>query len=528
MSLAITLTNALSGLMVNQTSLQVTANNVANVNTEGYSRKTVTTESRTLAGVGAGVVISSIDRAVDKFLQGEVRTEATALGEREVRRDFYLQMQALFGNLNDDNSVGATITRFATSLENVATNPDSAVHRLDAVTAGAAAARELNALAQSVQDLRGEADRKIAAAVDDINDQLSFIAELNVKIANNRLAGNPTADLEDQRALAIDTVAEYLPIQYFERSNGYIVVMTRNGQTLVESQATRIGYSASTVMTAERTYLPPGDPGYPGTIAGIIVNPSDPPNPVSDGSRDITLSIGGGRLASLIEMRDTTLVDMADQFDELAAQLRDRVNALHNQGTPYPGSTVMTGTVMLPLGAATPVSATGYVRIGTVDASGNMNVPRLDLDLGTIATVADIVTAINSTAGLNVTAAVDGQGRLVLTSGSGDELVVAQPEPPSALAPSAIGLAGGTRGFSHFFGLNNFFTATPELGGYSSGVINPATRADSAGTLITDDACSRPFWRSPMLTAGTLSDGASSKPLDELPTTASTCLSALK
>jgi len=172
----------------------------------------------------------------------------------------------------------------------------------------------------------------------------------------------------------------------------------------------------------------------------------------------------------------------------MAAQLRDQVNAIHNSGVAFPGPTQITGSLALPAGGATPITAMGFIRIGTVDATGTMNAPRLDLDLGTIATAADIVTAINGTAGLNIAASIDTSGRLALTSVTGDRLVIADPEPPSALAPSAIEIAGTTRGFSHFFGLNNFFVSEPGLNSYSGRVVGAGTIATAPGTLTFETA----------------------------------------
>ncbi len=488
MSLAVTLSNALSGLAVNQSALQVTSNNVANANTEGYARKTVALESRLLDGIGSGVSISGVNRAVDEFLIREVRRESGTLAERDVRREFFSRLQNLFGTLGDNSSVGAGITRFASALETVASSPEVAAHRLEAVNAGSATARELNQIAERIQDLRGETNREIAAAVDDINQQLQAIEELNAKITELKQTGRTTGELEDQRALAVDALAEYLPIQYFERSNGQMVVLTRTGQPLVESRASMLGYAPAALVTSDHEYIAPGDPGYPGQIPGIYLNPSSPPNPIADSARDLTGLLDSGKLAGLIEMRDTALPDIAAQVDALAAQLRDQVNAIHNTGVAFPGPTQITGSLALPGGATTPITATGFVRIGTVDANGDMNTPRLDLDLGTVATAGDIVAAINGTAGLNIAAAFDSAGRMTLTSVSGDALVIANPEPPSALAPGAIDLAGSTRGFSHFFGLNNIFTGEPELNGYASRIVGSNTTAAAPGTLTVETA----------------------------------------
>ena len=488
MSLALTLSNALSGLAVNQSALQVTSNNVANANTVGYSRKTVELESRLIDGIGSGVQIAGIDRAVDDFLVREVRRETANLGERDVRREFYARLQSLFGTVGDNSSIGAAITRFATAIETVATSPEVAAHRLDAVNTGAAAARDLNELADRIQELRGEANREIAAGVEDINQQLRTIAELNTKITSLTQSGQTTGELEDQRGLAIDKLSEYLPIQYFERSNGQMVVLTRTGQPLVEARASVLAYTPAAVVTSAQAYVAPGEPGYPGLIPGIVVNPGTPPDPIADSTRDLTPLLDNGRLSALIEMRDTTLPDIAAQFDEMAAVLRDQVNAIHNAGVAFPGPTQITGSLALPAGAATPIAASGFVRIGTVDADGTLNAPRLDLDLGTVTSAADIVAAINGTAGLDIAASIDPGGRLTLTSVTGDRLVIADPEPPSALAPSAVDIAGTTRGFSHFFGLNDFFTSEPALNSYTGGVVGTGTVISAPGTLTFEAA----------------------------------------
>src|SRR3546814_5368935 len=89
-------------------------------------------------------------------------------------------------------------------------------------------------------------------------------------------------------------------------------------------------------------------------------------------------------------MLDRTLADFGSQFDQLAARLRDEINAVHNQGIGYPGSAALNGTTQLPLGAGTAVNGTGVVRIGAVDANGDMVAGSIALDLSTGTTVADV------------------------------------------------------------------------------------------------------------------------------------------
>ncbi|HET8727533.1 MAG TPA: flagellar hook-associated protein FlgK [Alphaproteobacteria bacterium] len=498
MSLALTLSNALSGLHVNQSALQVTANNVANVNTPGYSRKQVEVSARVLAGQGAGAEITAITRAVNQFLVRDLRAETSTLGERQVRSEYYTQMQELFGNLASDTSIGATIDDLATAMEGLATDPESAANRIAVVNAGTATARSLNELADQIQTMREQADREISAAIDDINAQLEIIADLNAKISGNLASGTGTADLQDQRHQALNKITEYMSVQYFERSNGQLVVLSKNGQTLVETQAARLGYTSATAMTAEQRYVPPGSPGYPGGISGIILNPTASDDPATVGARDLTGVLGNGKLSALIEMRDRTLVDLNSQFDELSARLRDEINAVHNRGIGYPGSTVMEGGTVLPLGDATSFAQgeiSGSFRLGTADADGavtaiQFNFPGAgpagpgEVDITATGpgapprvTVQDIVDAIN-TSGLDVSASVvDGKLRIASTSPAGDTVVL-----DDSLG-SSVSVGGTSRGFSHFFGLNDFFASGQQYGGYASGVVDNSVRSTGSGTL---------------------------------------------
>src|SRR3546814_2114092 len=103
MSLSIALFNALSGLQVNQTALQVTSGNVANVNTPNYARKVHDQQNRVLGGIGVGVETAQIVRRIDEFLRRDLIQETTVLGSTEVRADYLNRMQAMFGSLGNNN-----------------------------------------------------------------------------------------------------------------------------------------------------------------------------------------------------------------------------------------------------------------------------------------------------------------------------------------------------------------------------------------------------------------------------------------
>ena len=109
MSLNLALLNALSGLQVNQRILDLTAQNVANVNTEGYSRKIANTASVIVGNTGGGVTLASVTRNVSEFLLRDLRAQTSALGESTVLDTFYGRMQDLFGTPGSGASLGAQV-----------------------------------------------------------------------------------------------------------------------------------------------------------------------------------------------------------------------------------------------------------------------------------------------------------------------------------------------------------------------------------------------------------------------------------
>ena len=265
MSLSITLLNALSGMTTNQTALSVTSSNIANVNTPEYSRKVHEQQNRVIGGVGAGVETAQITRKIDEFLQKDFFKEITVLAKADVRNEFFARTQELFGSPGNNNALGNVITDLATALEDVASSPELAANRFTAVAEANQFAIRMRDMADQIQTLRSQADREIAAGVDDINEELANIASLNVEISQNNAKGLPTGDLEDSRDRSIKIISDYLDVTKITSSDGQISLMTEDGRMLVGgSTASTLSYTPSSTMTASQS--------YPATISGIYVN----------------------------------------------------------------------------------------------------------------------------------------------------------------------------------------------------------------------------------------------------------------
>ena len=111
------LRTAQSGLLTNQSALEAVANNIANVNTEGYSRKDIKLEARVVSGNGAGVQLGEVRRVIDEGLLKNLRSESATYEMLSSQGIYYERMQEMFGAPGDNTSIGHLIGEFTESME---------------------------------------------------------------------------------------------------------------------------------------------------------------------------------------------------------------------------------------------------------------------------------------------------------------------------------------------------------------------------------------------------------------------------
>jgi flagellar hook-associated protein 1 FlgK len=456
MSLNIALANALTGLRVNQRALDVVAQNVANVNTVGYTRKIVDQSALVIGGQGAGVQVSEISRRVHEYMVKDMRSSLSGLGETRIDDEFYGRMQDLFGSLQSDSSVGALVGDLATKFQAFSVDPQDVSLRIEVINAANALAQRINQTSSSLQDLRLEADRKLSEAVATVNDKLVEIQDLNIRIAEHIALGLGAGELQDQRDLALNAIAEEMDINYFFRDNGEVVIYTATGRALLDRTANTLSHAPASSMSSLTVY-----DGSAGAIG-----------PITLGAGDITSEITGGRMAAYVRMRDMTVPSLHGQFEELATALHNEINALHNQGTSFPGYGSMTGSRRV-AGGDTPVW-TGTVRVAVLDADGEV-VEVQDFNLASYATMTAFVSAVDGMA--NATASINASGNAVFTATGGNRIAINE-------MTSAVTVGSETVGLSNFLGLNDFFQSSNDYDFYTSAERSSRTSAlGLAGTL---------------------------------------------
>lgn len=441
MSVSSIMSTALTGLAANQQALRTTANNIANVNTPGYTRQVVRFDTRASEGIITGVEIGDIKRIVDIFLQDASRIAIADAEQFTVATEMHSRLQSLLGSPDENTSLSGRLDELFTGLSNLVLDPASPARRQTALSSLEDFATEVVRLAEQLQLLRADASARIVNDVANLNNLLKSVADLNPIIVREMALGGDTGGLEEQRDKALREISEIIDIRVNRNSDGSIRINTSNGVTLLDNTLYELQYTAPGTVLAETNFsqitIHKIDP-----ITGAVEAFGQPLDPV----------IQSGSLRGLLDMRDETLPDIATALGELSARVIDQLNAVHNANTAVPAPNVLTGRNVGIL-ATDKHGFTGDATFVVLAADGSVvNSVAIDFDaLGAAATVNDVITAVNAGLGADGTLAlVGGVMTLTATDAANGIAIVQDATDPSSRAG---------RGFAHFFGLNDLMSA---------------------------------------------------------------------
>lgn len=297
-----------------QRMLETTGHNIANVNTRGYSRQTVdlgTSEPLSYfqmgeRSLGTGVIVGSINRARDLFLESRMRN---ATGDMTRYQTMATNVKGILGVLREPGADGisAALGKFFDSWSGLASNPAENANRLAVQTAGKDLAGRIRAAWQEFNTQNLQKTDEITSAIAQVNDLGKTISDLNDQIRAQLATGGQPNDLMDSRDLAIRDLSQLVNVHTTQLGDGTITVNVSEF-TLVDTTGYR---------TLPDTY----DPAT-GRITGWTV----------------PVQIRSGQLSGLLQSVGQNQAAM-DQLDDLANNLRTHINTLHLTGTNPNGTT---------------------------------------------------------------------------------------------------------------------------------------------------------------------------------------------
>jgi flagellar hook-associated protein 1 len=310
-SLSGSMSIALSALLNNQEALDVTSNNIANQNTQGYTRQRVNfSESATVQlgslQFGTGAQIDNIQSVRDQVLDFRINSETQTQSALD---SFLTPMQQVQSSFNEAAGTGlqSSISGFFSSLSQLSTNPSSVPLRQSVLTAGQNLAGSFNTAANNLNTLRASTDQQIPTIVQQVNTLAQSVAQLNIRISQSQAEGQNTGALEDQRQQVIQQMSQLINISMIQNNDGSIGISTALGAALVVGGQEFNLQVAANASTGQNAIL-------------------------SSTGKDLTANIDGGQLGGLLRVRDQGIPALTGQLDTLANSIATAVNNTQTAG----------------------------------------------------------------------------------------------------------------------------------------------------------------------------------------------------
>jgi len=446
------ISTALTAIDYSDKKLSAISNNLANAEDVNYTKKHVRSEPAVAAGQPQGVTTRGPFRVVNDSLIKEMQNANSEVSYYQSVSEQLNGIQKYFGSVGGKNSMGANLSLLSQKFQNLANGPESANKRNEVIRAADEVIKVIQKLSQETQNQRGRADDQLNDAITFANSKLNQIADINEQVAYAQVTGRDADTLRDKRDTLVRELAHNIDINVNEDRSGKIHVQTKSGRALLQGGVVNeLQYNPTTLIVATDA--------YPANINGIMHL-----------GADITSDFSGGVVKGLLDFRDVEAINIQAELDELTVKLRDMVNTVHNKGSGFPPAHALTGTRNIQDPATATFGGVGTVRFAVTDADGN-NVTHFDLDLSTVATAEAARAAIDAGLGADGTATwvtdladpTLNKLQISATSANHGIAIGELPEDPGIPRPAVSvtnveGILTNPLGFSHSFGLNDFFT----------------------------------------------------------------------
>ncbi len=312
------------GLIVHQTAIQTTGHNISNASNENYARQRVNlttmdplyepslTRSNSPGQLGQGSKILSIERIRDFFYDDQIVATTEQKAFWETKQQYLYQLEKIF-NEPSDNTLRHITDEFWSSWQDLANYPSELPHREVVIEKARALVSKISDTYTKLRDLRERSELEIQDTVKLINSYAKEIQDLNNKIIKLQALGDNPNDLLDRRDAVIEKLSSLVNIRIGRGDKDEIFVFIGE-QALVQGQILR-----------QLKLIP--DPKNEG-MSKIVWE-----------HNNSNLILSGGKLHSLVELRDQDILSRIYSLDEFSVNIADIVNEIHKDGFGLDGTT---------------------------------------------------------------------------------------------------------------------------------------------------------------------------------------------
>jgi flagellar hook-associated protein 1 FlgK len=325
MGLTTSITNAVSGLRVNQDSIDVLSRNIANSGTPGYHRQSLNVvDYNSQSSTYARTI--GVNRAFNTSLQTYYTRQVSDTANSGIQASYLDRLQGFLGKPGADGSLDTVFANLQNALEGIATSPEDYTSRSQAVTAAQSMVETLNRLSSTIQGMRQETEGQIASNVHNLNGMLNSLSEVNSRMLDLGMTDGARAALLDQRDRLVSSVAEMIDVRADYRADGTVALMTRSGVGLLDNGVSTFSFESAGNLSPNSLFNADQDKTMVGKVS--LTTPSGlTVDLVTQGV------LQGGELGGLITLRDKTLVEAQAQLDEIAAGLAQAFSTVKTEGS---------------------------------------------------------------------------------------------------------------------------------------------------------------------------------------------------
>ena len=458
-------------LYSSQLAIEVLSHNIANANTQGYSRQQLKVQSNVPitmgpGQIGTGVKATEVQRYYDAFINEQVTLKKSQYYYWDAQNGAMEEIETIF-NESDEYGLNKLMGEFWDSWSDLSNNPEGTPEREALLAKSNNLIQFMGDLDYNIREYQRHLDSSIQGSLNQINLLIKQIADLNNQISSVEIDGVINAnDLRDRRELLLENLAEYLDISYYEDgSSGQTMVYILGGTPLV------LGKDHYALDDRHND-----DTGFTDILwkdqSGRTVN--------------LTNKLEGGKIAGWVNVRDTKIGSYLDSMDSLTEELVWQVNSLHSEGVGLNPVSSLTGTVEITaqtddLGSDFLFSdrfvSGGQFEIVTYDAAGEVSNTYVIDPAGD--TVGDLITEINTEAaagGGEITASLNADGFFTIQANGSNAFAIKR----STGAESSNALA--------VMGVNTFFSWTEESGVPNDDLLDITQTLGISAELVADSS----------------------------------------
>lgn len=313
-----------SALTANQQALTTTGHNIANVNSTGYSRQTVSTKA--LQGqnqgsgyVGKGVQVITVMRNYNELLGKQSNAANAASAADAIRYQSLMQMQDVYSG--GDSSLGAAINDMMNAFADVEAAPADGTARNVVLTRMSELTSRFRAASNTLKELDYSTKQNLSNDVTLVNSLASQVATLNGQISRSIATGHTPNDLLDARDQLIREINQYVQTSQVDADNGAVSLFIGGSQALV------LGVDSAT-LTVDETKE------YPGSQKLSLYFQQ-----ASGQKLELTPAmVGGGEIAGLLKFNNDDLVTGQNLLGRLALSIGTTLNEQNKLGLTLSGN----------------------------------------------------------------------------------------------------------------------------------------------------------------------------------------------